>query len=346
MKSQFSSECPPVSTINQRTMMLIDEEISVSKDVVAHLTDPDFCDVKIVANDGEIQANKTILSIRSQYFRSMFSSRNNFVESQVGSVKMPYARSVLDKMVLYLYSGKLDCDQMSLRALMDLLELFNLMNLSAEYEKVESYTLKNIKKEKFNLSDCLKDLEDSSNLGLKNVGEYLLAHLGENFNRISQLKEIGFLSEGLLIRLLEEKKQFSDVTILRFKTFVTWLKVNSMDDDMKVEVLQTLDFNHFTTKELASDVRKSGLYQIEQIIGRMEQLFEMKDYVLEVLVTDKRDVEIEKDRAVKSAEKIDKENYQLRSDMKIVKSNLNTGENENYWNSCIPSEVKNRYRNL
>ena len=119
-----------------------------------------------------------------------------------------------------------------------------------------------------------------------------------------------------------------------------------MDDDMKVEVLQTLDFNHFTTKELASDVRKSGLYQIEQIIGRMEQLFEMKDYVLEVLVTDKRDVEIEKDRAVKSAEKIDKENYQLRSDMKIVKSNLNTGENENYWNSCIPSEVKNRYRNL
>ena len=107
-----------------------------------------------------------------------------------------------------------------------------------------------------------------------------------------------------------------------------------------------MNFNHFTTKELASDVRKSGLYQIEQIIGRMEQLFEMKDYVLEVLVTDKRVVEIEKDRAVESAEKFEKENYQLRSDMKIVKNNLNTRETENYWNSYIPSEVKNRYRSL
>ena len=37
--------------------------------------------------DGEIEPNKTILSMRSQYFRSMFSSNNNFVESQTQSVK-------------------------------------------------------------------------------------------------------------------------------------------------------------------------------------------------------------------------------------------------------------------
>ena len=33
--------------------------------------------------------------------------------------------------------------------------------------------------------------------------------------------------------------------------------VNSMDAEVKEEVLQTVDFDHFTNKELASDVRES-----------------------------------------------------------------------------------------
>ena len=64
-------------------MMLIDQELCVTKDIVGHLNDPEFWDVKIVGSDGVIPVNKTILSMRSQYFRSMFSS-NNFVESQAG----------------------------------------------------------------------------------------------------------------------------------------------------------------------------------------------------------------------------------------------------------------------
>ena len=49
---------------------------------------------------------------------------------------------------------------------------------------------------------------------------------------------------------------------------------------MKEEVLETLDFDHFTTKELASEVRKSGLYPADKIIERMAQLYENKNYHL------------------------------------------------------------------
>ena len=70
---------------------------------------------------------------------------------------------------------------------------------------------------------------------------------------------------------------------------------------MKEEVLGTLDFDHFTTKELASDVRKSGLFSADKIIERMEQLFENKNSELEAKKT---------------------ENDQLKNDMKTVKSNL------------------------
>ena len=37
-----------------------------------------------------------------------------------------------------------------------------------------------------------------------------------------------------------------------------------------------MDFDHFTNKELALDVRKSGLYHSDKIIERMQQLFEEK----------------------------------------------------------------------
>ena len=49
----------------------------------------DLWDVKIICTDGEIAANKSILGMRSQYFRSMFSANNNFVERKTVSVKMP-----------------------------------------------------------------------------------------------------------------------------------------------------------------------------------------------------------------------------------------------------------------
>ena len=112
--------------------MLIKDSTELSKDLLAHLEDPEFNDIKIVATDGEVPANKTILSMRSQYFRSMFSDNNNFVESSSGSAKLPYPKFVVEKVVIFLYSGEMDCDGMVLRFLLYLMEFLNLMNLESK----------------------------------------------------------------------------------------------------------------------------------------------------------------------------------------------------------------------
>ena len=117
----------------------------VGKDILAHLSDPEYCDVTIVASDGEIGANKVILGMRSQYFRSMFSSNNNFVESQQNRVKMPYTKVVLEKVVIYLYGGKMKYDDVDLRSQLELLELLNLMNLSSEFSTVEGFVMESIR---------------------------------------------------------------------------------------------------------------------------------------------------------------------------------------------------------
>ena len=91
-------------------------------------------------------------------------------------------------------------------------------------------------------------------------------------------------------------------TILRFNILTTWHSVNSMDAKVKDEFLQTLDFDHFTTKQLASEVKKSGLYEAAKIIERMDQLFEMKEQMEDGVRT---------------------ENDQLKNDISIIKRRLN-----------------------
>ena len=276
--------------------MLFNDESEVIKDLSAHLEDPDFNDVKIEASDGEVAANKTILSMRSQYFRGMLSS-NNFVESSTGRVKLPYTKAVIEKVVVYLYNGRMSCDDLALRSMLDLLELLNMMNFSEQYLKLEAFVAKNITEHKYPYSDCLKSLDDSSKMGLQDVGETLLSHLGKNFIKISDLEEVGELSKPMIVRLLAEKKEVETQTILRLKTFVTWLSVNSTEEKMDEErkrqritleekVLESLDFEHFTHKELASDVKNSGLYHTDKIMERMELLFETQEIDLQYLRRD------------------------------------------------------------
>ena len=161
---------------------MINNEGDVGRDNLASLQNPEFCDVKIVGSDGEIPANKVILSLRSQYFRSMFSSNSNFVESQLGRVKLPHTKAVLEKLIVFLYSGNMDCQNLSLTQLLELLQLLDFMNLPRELARVENFILSKILGGKFILTDCLESLECAAILCLETVQEALLVHLGQNFS--------------------------------------------------------------------------------------------------------------------------------------------------------------------
>ena len=158
----------------------------------------------------------------------MFSANNNFVESQVESVKLSYSKAVLEKVIVYLYSGEMDFHAMDLRPLLDLMELLNLLNLATEFSTVGSFAMENIKGGKFSISDCLKSLDDCAKLGLKSVGESLLAYLGENFVNIAQMKEVGDLSEPMILKLLDENWGVRSDTIHRLNVLTTWLSGNTM----------------------------------------------------------------------------------------------------------------------
>ena len=114
---------------------------------------------------------------------------------------------------------------------------------------------------RFAVSDCLKSLDDPSMVGLKTMEETILAHLGENFDKLGEMAEVKTLSEPILIQLLQEKKGDSDFTIHRFRTVLTWLSANSLDTETRDAVLQTVDFRHFTSRELSNVVKRFRILQ-------------------------------------------------------------------------------------
>ena len=62
-----------------------------------------------------------------------------------------------------------------------------------------------------------------------------------------------------------------------FAVFVFWLSGNDCTEEDKREILDSIDFNEFTVKDLLNNVRKSGLYPEDRIERRVIEKFREKD---------------------------------------------------------------------
>ena len=346
--------------------MLLDKESDVVKCLQDSLGNPVFCDVKIVATDGELSANKFLLSIRSEYFCSMLSDNNNFVESHTGVVKMPYSKSVLEKVVMFLYSGKMNCEDLMLSSQLELLDLLNLTNLPEVFGVVEKFTVSNHERGLFSLDQC-------SRLGLVTVGEALLTHLGRNFAHFSQDEAVGTLSGDMLARLLEEEREVEGQTIVRFRTLVNWLSSNG-EAVMKEDLLKLFNLDSFTVEELATDVMKSELYEKDHIIEKMRKLYEVQRRELEAkekeicLLAARKEKEVAEMCEKKSAaeNKVAGQGERiLAAENKVAAQFRDIGKIKrltdadircicgrcicgtvNVWRDCVPSSIQSKYQNV
>ena len=146
--------------MNQQQSNIINKPKDVTKCLLDSLHNSEFCDIKIVGSDGgEIAASKLLLRLRSSYFHCMFSQQSNFVESRDSTVELPFTKAVLEKLVRYLYSGQLACEDMSLPSLRELMRLFDFVNLCNEVSSVEIFTREKVNIGKFSLSDCVEALD-------------------------------------------------------------------------------------------------------------------------------------------------------------------------------------------
>ena len=86
-------------------------------DIMSMVTSGSSNDVKIVLEDGEVFANKDVLSARSDYFATMFSSKNEFkfIEGENNKVVMSHcSKIIMDKIIKFLFSGDMYLHDLSL----------------------------------------------------------------------------------------------------------------------------------------------------------------------------------------------------------------------------------------
>ena len=98
------SPSPPPDDDDLPTNVLDEREPLVSNLKQLH---PD--DVKIKVSDGEVWANKALLSVSSAYFCAMLDGEK-FKEGRedVGSLEK-YNKEVVSKLIHYFYSGEMSC---------------------------------------------------------------------------------------------------------------------------------------------------------------------------------------------------------------------------------------------
>ena len=96
MSSRASSDIP---------VRAVDDREEALKNVMQVLPG----DVKIKASDGEIWANKALLSTSSEYFSAMLDGEK-FREGQEGVGKLEqYSKEIVSKLIHYFYSGEMSC---------------------------------------------------------------------------------------------------------------------------------------------------------------------------------------------------------------------------------------------
>ena len=76
---------------------------------------------------GEVKANKVILCARSVYFAGVFN--NNIIKSEdaTNTIPVPSTKEAVELMVKYLYTGKMEYKELTLKEILDLLKLLEIM---------------------------------------------------------------------------------------------------------------------------------------------------------------------------------------------------------------------------
>jgi len=282
-------EMSDLSVVNHR-----DEFIS---NIMAMLTSGTSNDVKLVLSDGEILANKDVLSAQSDYFATMFSNnKRKFIEGETNSVNFSHCRkNIMEKIVKYLFSGEMTLHHMTLSDLVTMLNMTTMMMLVALKDDIQKHLLEIIPGSGADwdvFPELVNSLMLAEQLKLETIKTALVRELYKSIDEAvldsdceAAMKQIScnLLKE---ILLFGESKDFENVdeddfriptATDRLEAFVLWLSENECTDEDKKEITDSFNFEDFNERQLLTVVRKSGLYSTERIDRRALDIFHSLD---------------------------------------------------------------------
>ena len=258
-------------------------------DIMKMIVNGSSNDVKIILQDGEIMANKDIISARCEYFATMFSNNEvKFIEGETNSVDMSFCRKVvMEKIIAFLYIGDVELHDLSLAHLMELMHMSDMMLLEDLVADTEKFMLGFLPDSGVNygsIPELVEGLMLAEQFKLETIKDALLLELFLSLKDIPHIPEVVENCEAfkcLPVSLLKAILLHDDArertvgdSKERLNAFVFWLSENECSEEDRWEITDSFNFEEFTADELLTDVRKSGLYSIEKIDTRLKELFD------------------------------------------------------------------------
>jgi len=291
-------------------------------------------DVKIVLKDGEIYANKDILSARCAYFATCFSnSEVKFIEGETHSITFDHCnKNVMEKIIQYLFSGDMTLHDFCLADLLQMMNMTKMMMLDDLLEDIQKFVLNYITDSGVNygsLPELVNGLMLAEQFKLENIKDALVLELFRSLKDIPHIPEVvensdaftslpaNLLKDILLHKAMSDTDHPGDGSVIpttkqRFDAFVFWHAKSQCDDEDRKDITESFCFQDFTGQELLTDVRKSGLFSIMKIDSKV---LEILNSCQENLAMKEKEVIMKDDALYKKEGELFTEVYRLNSSL-------------------------------
>ena len=246
------------------------------------------------------------------YFASFFNNNSFEKEAQNVDIKIPTTLESMKLVIRFLYTGRMECDSLSLKDILDLLRLLELMEEKELFADIENFLIKKLQNGESTLEKVLLSANVCENSKFKKISNENLYLICENIEDIESLPEVKYLSSTFLEMLInderwvnfdeddeesnrsEEKDSEYELLIHHqievFTMFVNWLSGNpDCDSDFKARILNIFELDRFTSDELSTSVRNSSLYSDKdhfEALAQKNVFLKNKHETLEKSVTD------------------------------------------------------------
>jgi len=254
--------------------MSVNQETELVENIANLMTRDSFNDLRITLNNGvQVEANKVILAARSTFFDEMLHHKlttDKFLEIDVD---VSSTKEMLDLVIKFFYTGKMDFGSLGLKELLDLLNLLRFFNLKV-FTDVEEFTRGKIKEGCFTFEKLLILSSTAEAYQFDDIIVLMLNYLDLNISEVSKLPEVKYMSIDFLEALIQDEEEVAcnNATFYsRFITFTSWVTNNEINEELKGRLISIFDLKKFSNQQLTSTVRSSKLFTESSILDIVSQ---------------------------------------------------------------------------
>jgi len=302
--------------------MSVNHEAKLLEKITNLMTNDSFNDVRIRMSNGvQVEANKVILAAMSDFFNEKLQenvTKDQFLEIDL---EISSTKEMLELVMKYLYTGKMDFETLSLKDLLDLMNLLKFLDLEV-FSEVEKFTIKKIDDGECALEKMLILCSTAEAYNFDEIVCAIWENLDENISDVSKLPEVKYLSNDTLEELVQDLYDYDDYDFgdydyerffPRFETLTSWLESNEVEEDLKTTLLSYFDLGRFTNNQLTSSVRESKLFSESSILDVLsEKVTNLEDEIGEL--------KEEKKTSSQKLQKIEAENTVLKKNIKTLQT--------------------------